>query len=234
MSLKIFGADEAPKPRQTFKDDVVGRFRSGYQINNRPQALTEWRVTTDDISVADAIAEAFGGKPQEWDAKGGDNIEVFTEEKTVDIIIESPSKLRQRLILWGRSGKPILVSDGETLDNGEPDPDAGLSLAERKQKARDGVGPEPSIELYFRLADEPDLGIFKFQSGSWSLATDLARDGIDEALEEIDGPARATLGLEEVSFVAKQGPRAGSTVQYTKPRIKVKGAAKIEKGGNPW
>lgn len=226
MSLKIFGQNQpTPSARKSFADDIVGRFRSGYQVHGRPQALDAWRVTSDDPEVTERIAAMFGGDPQEWDAKGSDNQEVFTEAKSVDIILHGPKALRQRMVLWSRNGKLIFESDGETQANGDPDPDADLSFAERKAKARDGIGPEPSIELTFRLADDPDLGIFRFQSGSWSLASDIAHDGVDVELEEIDGPTLATLELEHVSFVAKNGPRAGQTVSYTKPRIRIKGAA---------
>lgn len=227
MALRIFGSDpeNQPKPRNKFADDVVGRFRSGHVLSNRPVALTEWRVTTGDPEVADTIYDLLGGdKPQEWEAKGEDNLEVFTASSELEVIIESASALRQRMVLWSRNGKIIQAGDGETLEDGTPDPDAELTLAERKQKSRDGVGPSPEITLFFRVAANPDLGVFKYQTGSWSLATDIAADSIDGQLADVGGPARAILGLEEVSYVAKNGPRAGQTVQYTKPTLKILGA----------
>lgn len=230
--LKIFGGPNgAPEKKKSFQDDVVGRFRSGYVANKRPVALTEWRVTTGDPEVADAIVDLLNGdEVKEWDAAGEDNLETFTTANSVEIILDGPKALRQAMILWGRNGKIIRKSDGETIEypdnlKGEPDPQAGQSLAERKEAAREGTGAEPQIEVYFRLAENPDLGIFKFQSGSWSLASDLGYNGVAEALEEIDGPAKATLALEEVSFVAKNGPRAGQTVTYTKPVLTINGPA---------
>lgn len=231
--LNIWGP-EGPKTTSgsssSFKDDIVGRFRSGYQLNDRPAALTDWRVTTGDPKVAEAVHELLGGdKPQEWAAKGEDNLEVFTASESVDIIIEKPSSLRQQMVLWGRNGKLIEASDGETITfpeekKGSRDADADLTFQERKQKARDGIGKEPQIELYFRLAEDTDLGIFKFQTGSWSFASDLAYNKIVDQLEEIHGPTKAKLALEQVSFVAKSGPRAGQTVSYTKPTLEVVGA----------
>lgn len=232
MALQIFGTDPAaqPKPREAnFADDIVGRFRSGHQVDGRPAALSAWRVTTGDPVVAQRVHELLGGdEPQPWEARGEDDLETFTAAEAVDIIIESPKALRQRMILWGRNNKPLMVSDGATIEfpeeqAGEPDPDAHLTFQERKAKARDGFGAEPSIELTFRLADDPDLGLFRFQSGSWSLASDLAYDGTDGKLEAAEGPARARLSLEEVSFTAKSGPRKGQVVRYTKPVIKVLG-----------
>lgn len=233
MALKIFGTDpeNQPKPRQKFSDDIVGRFRSGYQLNNRPMALTEWRVTTGDPEVADKIHDLLGGDdPQEWEAKGEDNVEVFTASGEVPVILEGTKALRQRMILWGRNGKIISESDGETLADGTPDPDADLTFAERKAKARDGVGAEPQIEVYFRIAGEEDLGIFKFQTGSWSMAQDLARDNVEGDLADYSadsetGKVRGVLKLEHVEFTAKNGPRAGQLVSYTKPVLEIKGAA---------
>ncbi|WGH21384.1 recombination directionality factor [Arthrobacter phage Emotion] len=233
MALKIFGdADTAnATPRNKFADDVVGRFRSGHQINKRPAALSEWRVTTGDPEVADKIYDLLGGEaPQEWEANGEDNLEVFTASKAIEVILESSKAIRQRLVLWGRNGKPIYTTDGETKDDGTPDPDAELSFQERKQKGRDGIGPTPDVEVYFRLAADPDLGIFKFQSGSWSLVSDMAYNDTEGELADAladseSGKVKAILKLEQVSFVAKNGPQAGKTVSYTKPVIQIKGAA---------
>jgi hypothetical protein len=238
MALKIFGNDPETQqaPRQSFKDDVVGRFRSGHVVNKAPVALNEWRITTGDPEVADAVFDFFGGDaPQQWDTDKEDNLEVFTASKEVAIILEGPKALRQKMVLWGRQGKPLMVSDGAVIDypddqKGQPDPDADLTFAERKAKARDGFGSEPQTEIYFRLAENPDLGLFKFQSASWSLVSDLAYNDVEQeiadyAADSETGRVKATLALEEVSFVAKNGPRAGKTVQYTKPVLKIQGAA---------
>lgn len=234
MALRIFGTDPEtqPKPRQSFADDVVGRFRSGYQINNRPATLTKWRITTGDPKVAEEVYDLYGGDaPQKWEAKGEDDLEIFTASEEIAIVLDGPKAIRQQMVLWGRSGKLIQSGDGETLSDGTPDPDAELSFQERKKKGQDGIGPVPQIEVYFRLADNPDLGIFKFQTGSWSLAQDLVRDDTEQDIADYSadsesGKVRATLKLEEVSFVAKNGDRAGQTITYVKPVLSVKGSVK--------
>lgn len=234
MALKIFGNDpeNMPKPRQRFADDLAGRFRAGHQINDIPASLEEWRVTTGDPDVAKRIHELMGGdEPQEWAAKGEDNLEVFTTSASVDIIIPGSKNLRQRMVLWNRNGKPVYVSDGEHIldDQGHPtdeaDPDAELTFQERKAKARDGFGAEPDIDLTFRLADDPELGIFQFKTGSWGLAYDLVADDVEGAIAAIDGPVLATLSLVPESFTPKKGPRKGQLVSFVKSSIKIKGAA---------
>lgn len=234
MSLKIFGTPDGSAPaRKRFSDDVVGRFRSGYQANKRPVALTDWRVTTGDPDVAAAVADLLEGEePKEWDAAGEDNLEVFTTAQSVKVILEGDNALRQAMVLYGRNGI-IRVSDGETITypddlKGQPDPQAGESLQERKAAAKAGTGAEPRIEVYFRLAENPDLGIFKFQSGSWGLASDLGYNGTEDTITDLiaDGhKVAATLLLEPVEFEAKNGPRAGQTVSYTKPVLQIDGAA---------
>lgn len=235
MSLKIFGENGAPQKKQSATSDVVGRFRSGYVANDRPVALTEWRATTGDPEVAAKLADLLGAdEPQNWDAHGEDNIEVFGKEKSIEVILEGSRALRQAMALYGRKGI-IYVSDGETITypderKGEPDPQAGEDFATRKAKAREGTGAEPKIEVYFRLAAEPDLGIFKFQSGSWSFASDLAYHDVESKIVDVmedneTEKVAATLTLEEVSFTAKNGPRAGQNVTYTKPVLTINGAA---------
>lgn len=234
MALKIFGGENgAPQKKQSFADDIVGRFRSGYVENKRPVALTSWRVTTGDPEVADKLADLLGGdEPQKWDASGEDDIEVFGKEQSVEVILEGSKALRQAMVLYGRKGI-IYVSDGETITypderKGETDPQAGEDLQTRKAKAKEGTGAEPRIEVYFRLASDPDMGIFKFQTGSWSFASDLAYHGIEDQITDLaaDGAKiAATLTLEQVEFTAKNGPRAGQLVSYTKPVLTIQGAA---------
>ncbi|WP_159619891.1 hypothetical protein [Arthrobacter zhaoguopingii] len=210
---------------------VVGRFRSGRQLDGRAVASKEWRITTGDPEVADKVYDLLGGdKPQEWAAKGEDNLEVFTATSEVEIILDGPKSLRQKMVLWSRAGKLVQSGDGQVLDDGTPDPDAALSFQERKAKARDGIGAEPQIEVYFRIAGEEELGLFKFQTGSWSLASDLVYNKTEEEIEDYaadseSGKVKAILKLEPVEFTAKNGPRAGQLVSYVKPSLIIRGAA---------
>jgi hypothetical protein len=224
VGLRIFETDPdaAPKPRQSFKSDLVGRFRSGYQINRRPATLEEWRVTTGDPDVADRVHELFGGeKPQEWDATGEDNIEVFTKAKRVKVIIDSPSALRQEMVLWGRSGA-IRRCDGveQTGDDAGKPCECPASYTERKDAAKKGTGCQPNITLFFTLADDPDLGKFKFTSGSWSLVRDIGQ--AEDELKDLSGPAYAWLGLEVVEYESE-----GKKRKFTKPVIEVIGSAEV-------
>lgn len=219
MGIRIFDVDPDARPRKKFSEDIVGRFRSGTQINNRPMALTEWRVTTGDPEVADAVLDMMGGPAaQQWATQGEDNLEVFTTTKKVTILLDGPDAVRSSMALWGRNAL-IHQCDGETTTDGTPCPQAGKTVVERKEAAKAGYGCTPSIQLYFKLADAPDLGKFKFFSGSWGLAADIG--DVEAKLAEIGGPAVAELELELIEYTTK----AGRDVSYTKPVITVLRAA---------
>lgn len=215
---------DGPKPKQTTSDDVVGRFRSGFQANNRPVALDAWRVTTADPEVAEKVAVILGAEDgvSEWETQTGEIYQVFGSAPKVEVILDH---VRTSLVLWSNKGGKILESDGEYLiEDGQvtsrPDPDAGLPLAERKEKARLGTGPGPSLQAYFHLASDPDLGKFKFFSGSWTAMTNFS--DAEAALMAADGPLLADLELERVSWTDKA---TGQERSFVKPVITVKGPA---------
>ncbi|SCF42454.1 hypothetical protein GA0070618_6662 [Micromonospora echinospora] len=243
MGLRIWETDpeSEPKPRQSFAKDLVGRFRSGYQVNDRPMSLEKWRVTTGDPAVAAAIVDLFGSerdsKPQAWETKGEDNLEVFTSAPRVKIILDGPKAIRQEMVLWGRNtairrcdGVEQIGVDADDKAKGSPC-ECPAGYQDRKDAAKSGRGCAPSITTYFALADAPDLGRFKFNSGSWSLVRDIVTT--EKALTEIDGPALAWLGLEVVEYEVKA---TGAKRSFTKPVIDVIdviGAAPVAEDDEP-
>ncbi len=226
MALRIFETDPdaAPKPRNPFMDDVVGKFKGGKLMGRRPVALSEWRVVSDDEDVADRVTELFGGEVDvSPDEEARDRYEVLTSAASVEIVIEAAGDLRSRMALYGNNG-PIHVCDGAYFVAGHPAEDkvgepcgCPRSLADRKAEAKAGTGPKPDISLRFRLASDPDLGYFLFTTGSWSLVNDLAE--IERGLEA--APVRAVLRLELVEYTTKKG----RDVSYTRPVVEITGTA---------
>jgi hypothetical protein len=223
--------DAAPKDRPNFADDIVGRFRSGRLVKlgtkETPESLNEWRVTTGDPSVAAKIAELLGGESEEWETEKEDNLQILTDASSVQIIIE-PDGVDASFKQFVPGAGMTHHCDGFSYLS--PDEDKGQScgcpslIAERKLKAQQQRGPKPSVDIEFRLADAPDLGKFRFNSGSWKLVETLAPlfKSLDDAGNETN-PVRASLTIENVTYVPQKGPRAGQTVSYNKPVIKVFG-----------
>jgi hypothetical protein len=221
IASSIFDNANTSSERQV--DDIVGRFRSGYQANNRPASLTEWRVTTGDPDVAQTILDLMGGDGfTEWDTQTEETLQVFTSSKSVDILLDSPGSVRTSLVVWGRKGK-LLETDGQYLiEEGKVtdkvcDQTFGKTIKEIKAES-ERTGIEPSLQVYFRLAEAPELGRFKFFSSAWT-----AIDGFTKAeskLAAIDGPARARLELELVEWTDKN---TGQNRSYTRPKVVILG-----------
>jgi hypothetical protein len=207
-------------------DEVVGRFRSGYQTSSgRPVSLDAFRVTTGDKEVAETIGAVLGMDDtgvSTWDTSTDEVMQVFTSATEVPIIVE-PRSIKTSLVLWSNKGAKIVETDGQFLiEDGKvtdkPWAGAGKPLAEMKADAQAGVGPAPSLQCYFRIAEYEDLGKFKFFSGSWGAIESFS--AAELAVEKIGGAARATLGLERVEFTN----RDGQNVSFVKPYLKVHGA----------
>ncbi|MET9602571.1 hypothetical protein [Streptomyces sp. NPDC006459] len=223
--MTIFDTDPNAKPKErvTFTDDTVGRFHSGIQgEDGTPEALSEWKISTGDPVVAQAVAQLFGGEAIETERPAENFIDVFTERSSIPVVLDGPDAIYADMKLWNRS-KLVHHCDGSEFLS--PEEKAGKPcgcpelFAERKQAAKDFIGPAPSITITFRLADDPDLGLFRFQSQSWTLASVLHE--YENALEAVAGPALADLSLELVEYVVKKGPNKGRQVSYVKPVVKV-------------
>ncbi|WP_327304727.1 hypothetical protein OG730_15075 [Streptomyces sp. NBC_01298] len=218
MALRIFETDPNAKPKGSFSDDTVGRFHGGKQTDGIPVALSEWRVTTGDPEVADAIAQLMGGQAVETDSTSENFIEVLTTTNKVKVVLSGPSAVTSDLKLWNGSQ---LIHHCDGVEFLSPDEDRGMPcrcpalMEDRKAAAKTKRGPSPSISVLFRLAEDYELGLFRFQTGSWKLAEVLHE--VENALEKVGGEALATIELELVEYTTKMG----RDVSYRKPVIKV-------------
>ncbi|WP_369147077.1 hypothetical protein [Streptomyces sp. R44] len=227
----IFALDPDAKPKtRNFADDVVGRFRSGRLVGKQPESLNNWRVTTGDPAVAAEIAKLMGGEPEDWETEKEDNIEVLSTSPSVEIIIENADSLDASMKKFGFQGiehhcdGAVYLTDDDAELVGTPC-GCPTTVEKRKEYAKSGKGPKPSIDLTFKLADAPELGKFRFNSGSWSLVdvlgdvfADIDRiGGADEETGVKGSPVLASLTIEHVAYTTK----AGRDVAYNKPVIKV-------------
>lgn len=225
MGLQIFSTDPdakpKPKPETDFSNDHTFAFRSGMVVNKKPVSLANWRVVTGDPMVADAVAQLLGGAVEEYDPTKEMHLHVLTDTPSVEVVLDGSKAIEDKLILWGRMG-PVHECDGVAFlsppeRKGEPCGCPKL-MSERKEAARQGIGPAPSINVTFRLAHDYDLGKGKLVATAWSLAEVVHE--VKDALDAVDGEALCRLTLEHVSYVNK----AGEKVDFRKPVIEVLGA----------
>jgi hypothetical protein len=204
----------------------VGSFRADKEVDGHTLALRNFRVTTRRAGVAFAAARLFDGTVPNDIAPNDDSehLEVLTAASCIEIVLHAAPALRRQMVRWTRSGRPILSDDGRTLHQpvaqDRPAGTAELKADYRSKRAG------PQIEVYFRLAQDPRLGIFRFETRSWSFASDLAYSDVeqtilDRSLAVANNGVAASLALEEVAFIARNGERAGSLVRYVKPVLKV-------------
>ncbi|MFE0701175.1 hypothetical protein [Streptomyces sp. NPDC058872] len=218
MALRIFETDPDAMPKGSFSDDTVGRFHSGRSVNGIPEALSAWKVSTGDPEVADAIAQLMGGTPEETDSQSENFIEILTEAKRVKVVLAGADAITSDMKLWNGN---VLIHHCDGVEFLSPDEDRGKAcgcpalMEDRKAAAKTKRGPSPSISVLFRLAEDYDLGLFRFQTGSWKLAETLHEIG--NALDKIKGEALAELGIELVEYTTKKG----RDVSYFKPVVKV-------------
>ncbi len=192
-------------------DDIVGRVRAGQQDQGRPVALSEWRFTCGDPEIAAAVAELYGGTPEPWATTTDESLEVLS---TAPILPVTLTGLTSEWVLWGRGNRPIRTCDGITQgDDLRSTCVCPSDEKERKDASKAGSGCQPSVRALFRLAAAPDLGLWRFNSASWQLATAVTQ--LEADLADRGGTADATLALEVIEYQTK----AGRDVKYTKPTI---------------
>ena len=211
--INIFEVDPAEAAAKRESDDFIGSLRSGQALNGRPMSLPTWRFTTEDMVAADAIAAEFGGVVEGWETKSREAHQVITEATELPIVLQG---IKTEMVLWGLKGK-IRSCDGiaQTADDKGNCADCACpsALPDRKAASKAGTGCTPSLGLFFRV-DVPslvDLGLFRFYSGAWTFAKDLAP--VEAAFNEFDGACKATIGKERVEFTASDG----AEIKFTKP-----------------
>ncbi|MER5638411.1 hypothetical protein ABT095_15800 [Kitasatospora sp. NPDC002227] len=218
MALRIFETDPAAMPKAAFADDTVGRFHPGKSVDGLPVALSEWRITTGDKAVADAVAQLFGGSVVDTESASERHLEVQTDRAKVLVVLDGPESVTSDLKLWNGSN---LVHHCDGVEFLSPEDLAGRPcgcptlMEDRKAAHKRKMGPGPAISITFTLADDPELGTFRCQTGSWKLAEVLHE--LDNALTRVGAPALAELALEHVEYDTK----AGRHVSYYKPTVKV-------------
>lgn len=187
--------------------EPVGRFNYAVPLRSRPQVLTTWRISSDDPSVLDRVAEQLGGTPQQLD---GNTWSLTTHAAEVGILLDGPRAVRLR---WSRAARHSCDGHIQRDDSARRPCTCPPSIPDRRMATRRGQGCEPKVDVVFRLRQDPALGSFRFTSGSWPLAEDAIR--AVEALRTYREPGLAGLRLHRAPYTLA----SGKVIDYTTPTL---------------
>jgi hypothetical protein len=197
MVLRIAGRSPTPT---VSTDAIVGTFWDGMlNTAGRPVVLPTWRVSTADPAVALSLTNRYGGETSTRHTRGEENIAVDLALDTVHVVLEGGGRgLQVRYVARDPAQIIVYTSDGDTITypnaTTTPDPHAGYALADRISMARQGHGPRIEVDALFRLATDPDLGVFCYRAiNSASLIRSLAEQDTETVYAGIGGPAAAIL-----------------------------------------
>ena len=209
-------------------DPIVGQFHVGRHKNGRPVAASSWRVTTRVQPIVAALVAHYAGASVVGEASGGSAVEVLTGCDRVPVVLTGQRAVSFRMVLQG-AGEIFHSCDGYRLldpmqRSGDP---CGCpsTLEERRTAAATGHGPVPEIQVRFRLAELPSIGMFVLNSSSWAFAEALPQ--LRHALGTVSGPVQCVLGYDMVEFTT----RSGVDVSYRRPVVELAGITFGSGGG---
>ena len=195
-------------------EELVGSFHVGRQRGGQPLASSSWRVVTKCHAVAAAIVDRFAGAQVVEGALEGDDEEILTGRESIPILVQGMEAVLFRMVSQGAGEAFHVCAGAEYLEpasrRGRPS-GCPRTLRERKTAAASGRGPRPEVQLRFRLAELPDLGMFGLRTGSWDVVEELP--GLERALCAAKGPVECDLRYAFVEFTT----RSGTDVSYRRP-----------------
>ena len=179
--------------------DLVGTIRTGKQDSRgTPYSLDNFRFTADHPDITAKLAEIYGGKTGEWNTVKPDKYELLSEASSLLVEVRH---FDSEFILWG-ANKPIYSCDGVTQKDEDASPcQCPSDYWEHRDMAAKDKACKPNLTSKLILVDAPELGMFKFQSGSWLLASDVKE--IDSFLE--NAPHGSQMLFEIQQYETKQG-----------------------------
>lgn len=189
-----------PQAQNTPSSDVVGTIRTGKMDarSNTPFSLDHFRFTADHSDITKKLSELYGGNPGEWETSKPDKYELLSETNSLLVEVRH---FDSEFILWG-ANKPIRVCDGQNQKDDDGDPcECPGDYWEHRDMAAKGKACKPNVSSKLILVDAPELGMFKFQSGSWLLASDV--EEIEAYLADADNGSRMEFSIE--TYETKQG-----------------------------
>lgn len=141
----------------------LGRIRLGDKgTKGQPQKLTQFRITSPSERHIRDIATLYGGEARPWRNGNRDEWEVYTEAKSIPVIVVKGG-ISQWLETWSGGGCIHRCDGVENALTGEQcDPDDPQHQAAK-----------PTTRLSVMLRDLDALGVWRLESHGWNSAAEL-------------------------------------------------------------
>lgn len=176
----------------------VGEIRFGDSVAvpgknyRRPVKLEKFKLTTQDRELAEAVAQAYGGKPEWWQPQNG-GLPKWAVQTTVDSlpVVVPPLDMVEpgtSYELWDR-GQPKRRCDGET------EVISGRACVCGDSRNTGDSFCKTKMRVVFMLADVVSAGTWLLTSGGWYAATELPTTY--DLLQAQGGYQRARLSLQQ-------------------------------------
>lgn len=187
----------------------------------RPAKLDQFRITSPDRGLIEAVAERYRGEVKPWQGTSGPEWEVFTEARELPVLVP-PQRIDPNYELWG-NGFQARLCDGQTERKrncpclclkGDDGHVHDFQFAEGFCECGATRECKPTTRLSLMLAEIPGLGVWKLESHGRNAAAELPMTS--DALENAPGPVPARLLIVKVE--KKRLANAGKKTEKIEPR----------------
>lgn len=199
-----------------------GRIRFGKKVPtkpgkaDRPVALKHWRFTSADKEAIEALADLYGGTPEEWfepKANPQHQYQVLTTSAAINVMLP-PEALSVWYELWSGKGCERRC-DGEEVQVLTSDPNDPLRMIPCKCKQQGYMECKPKSRLNVLLPEIRMAGFWRMETNSWNAVEELS--AMENALSVMQqrGILVARLALHEQTDLDKNQKRR----HYVVPRL---------------
>jgi recombination directionality factor gp3-like protein len=199
----------------------LGRLRTGYTANGRPNRSKTWILTSKDRDLLAAAAEEWGGQVVEWTPLNSDTKQwsLTTETAILPAFLPPGDPLTQNLEMWSKGGAQRRCDGVTDSKSNKP----CLCLAQFGENFHERDPREvcrPYSQLNLMLLNLPDIGVWRHVTKSFYAAGEIA--GAVDLIKAQVGPAP----IVPVWLIIdpRESVKDGKRTPYPVPAIKIRGA----------